>query len=309
MIFGIVLYFTCSLLHQKEYKTILLCALAYLAGLAVITAPLLAWFAAKDALWDLLYGTFIVPFSYSVLGVVTLNLPKRLLSFLLFPASIWSAAGAVLVTKSYRQPLGRFLLCCAAVSIAALIPGEGYFHYFLVTIPYITLSGVIVVTYICSHEKNSSLRRLLHVGMAVYLGALVVIFCFFFYQKWVNVDEVNRQELFSAQIDQEQGSMIPEDEKDCVLAYAGMQAAPWYNINDIIPCYKYCVSTFMLPVDSIRAEYADMLETDPPLWYVIAPAILSSEEPFDKMVSDALAEHYELVSSPENGLYLYRYNA
>lgn len=308
LVFGIVLYFTCSLLYRKQFKHLLACAAAYLAGLAVVTAPMLLWFAAKDALWDMIYGTFIVPFAYAGNGILTRSQDGwKQVAIHMLPILI--TAAAVLFTRSFRKPLGRFILCCSVISAAALIPGEVYAHYYILVTPYVTLGTILACSCMRQREKGSPMRWTVMVA----LSACMLLLAVASYKVNANIvrrvfDQSGWRSYISAENQDflELGSLIPDNERDRVLAYATMWSAQWYNINDILPCYRYCMSAFMLSVPEIMDEYAQMLDQDPPLWYFVGSSVPESQLSFDMMVANALAEKYEFIAHSESGFDLYR---
>lgn len=309
LIFGAVLYFTCSLLYKKSYKCLLYNALAYLAGLAVITVPLLLWFSARGALADLMQGTFIVPLLYSDGSMFQRTFDAWVRLFIgLIPILV--AVGGVLATGLYRQPLGRFTLCCGVVSAVALFPGQNSFiHYFMLAVPYVALDLILALDCIKRREKASVSHRLLTGCLTAYLIILFPMSAFGgAVSLWQLLDGGGWRTSIAALYASYKsvGDMIPADERDDVQAYVGSLAPSWYMVNDIMPHFKYCAYHHISVNKQLAREYEQMLDEDPPLWYVIWEEV----DPFEQIVRDALTEKYDLFAqqmTPENRtLSLYR---
>lgn len=262
IVYAVVLYNTCSLLRRGKYKQLLSNALAYIGGLAAVTVPLLVWFAAHGALHDLLEGTFLVPLAYAVKGVSARG-DKAWVKLILRLSPILAMLTALLLFRSYRQRLGRLLLCCGVVSILALIPGNGYSHYFTMAVPYVTLGAALVLRFLrtkpCEYPR---LRPLVIAGSILYCASLTAAAGFFGHQTiGAALDPVNAR-INAAYASQ--GALIPPQERDSVLVYAGDRAPIWYEVTGILPCYKHCAYNYMLLSDELVQDYAQMLETSPP---------------------------------------------
>lgn len=303
LIFSIVLYFVCSLLWEKRFKALLCNALAYVAGLAVVTVPVLVWFARHGALYDLVYGTFIVPFFYASGGMAGRSLWDWF-NILKDVSPILIVLGLILVLGLYRQRLGRMLLCCGFFSLLALLPGEAYAHYYTMAVPFVIL-GVVLVFRSFGQTPGKILGILIKAGAVVYVVVLVGAAVFFGAQSLsAALDPAVEAE---ARDYARQGAMIPPEEQDSVLAYAGNIAPRWYMTSGLMPCYRHCAYVYIELAQEMVEEYARMLEESPPKWFAVSDGLSPNGSPLDQIVLAALEEKYDLAAGPDGGsVALYR---
>lgn len=307
LIFGLVLYFTCSLLWQKKFKLLFQNAGAYLAGIALITVPIVAWFVSHDALGDMLFGTFIAPLRYAGLNAEQRTLAGyiKLVGDL---APVLAVVFLVLFFRLYRRPSGRLLLCCCAVSAAALLPGASYSHYFMVLTPYIPVGTALMLG--CRRGEGESAPRtkkwmdLLFAAYSVVLFAAGAYFGGVYSASYL-LPSVDQGVVGTLEAYTQQGALIPEQERDSVLLYAGSTASRWYEANRIIPCYKYCVSSFITYTPEAIEDFTRLMQTDPPLWIGTFTDRANAVGGFTDILYDALAEKYDLAADSA-GLSLYR---
>ncbi len=303
LIFGAVAYFVCALVRQKNWKCLALCALAYLGGLAAVSAPLVTWFASKGALGELLRGTFIAPLTYAGGGLAARD-ASQWLTLAKGMAPIAGAVGLVLLTRLHRQPLGRMILCCCAVSAAALVPGYAYTHYFIMVCPYVLLDAALLGTLLRSADGRRLAWLLAGLGTATLLiGALVPAGEAAGYIRRGMTQPVSERTASY----REQAALIPPEERDQVLAYETPPA--WYVICDILPCYRYCAFDLSTWQAQVTEEYIEMLRTDPPVWYAVSSDALGRGKPLDLAVAEVLARRYEPVHGASDGTVLYRLRA
>ncbi len=307
LIFGVVLYFTCSLLWRKKFKRLFQNAAAYLAGIALVTVPIVIWFTAHDALGDMLFGTFIAPLRYADINAERrsladfLNLGKNL-------APALAVAFFVLFFRLYRRPSGRLLLCCCAVSAAALLPGASFSHYFMVLTPYIPVGTALMLgCRLGGGESSPRTIKWVDFIFAAYSVILLVAGTYLggVYSASYLLPSVDQGVVGDLDAFIQQGALIPEQERDSVLLYAGSTASRWYEANRIIPCYKYCVSSFITETPEAIEDFSHLMETDPPLWFGTFTDRANAAGGFTDILYDALAEKYDLVSDGA-GLSLYR---
>lgn len=302
LIFGIVLYFSCSLLWQKKFKLLFQNAAAFLAGIALVTVPIIVWFVGHDALQDMLFGTFIAPLRYADLTAEHrtlsdyLNLGKDL-------APVLAVAFFVILFRLYRHQLGRLLLCCCGVSAAALMPGASFSHYFMVLTPYIPVGTALMLG--CRRgegESSPGTKRLANILFAAYSVVLFIAGAYLggVYSAKYLLPSIDQTAIDELDAYTQQGAMIPEQERDSVLLYAGSTASRWYEANRIIPCYKYCVSYFITQTPEAIEDFSTLMKTDPPLWLATYSGFPVPGEGFIGILYDALTEKYDLVISGAN---------
>ena len=298
LIYGAVLYFVCRLVHEKDWRTLGLCALAFLAGLAAVTAPVLAWFASRGAVHELIRGTFLIPLGYAEAGLNGRDWTQWVtLAWGVFPAL--AAMGLVLLTGLHRDSAGRLILCCAALSVAALLPGYAYSHYFTMIVPYVTLDAVLLAR--LARDRRKLAAALTGLGaLILILSALPAGNNSFWYIREGMARPVSDQ----IRAYRDQARLIPPEEQDSVLAYNIPPS--WYEVTDILPCYRYFAYAVGTWQEQVTDEYIEMLRTDPPKWFAVRTETLSRNSRLEAAILDALAERYELVNTAAEGTGLYR---
>lgn len=302
LIFAVVLYYTCSLLYNRKIKLLLYNALAFIGGLAAVTVPLLIWFAAHGALYDLMEGTFIVPIVYALNGVSGRE-DMAWIKFALRLSPILAVVVAIVMFRLHRQRLGRMLLCCCVMSIVGLVPGNGYSHYFTLEVPYITLGVALVFQFLRDRPAERPwLRPLVIMGAVLYCVCLVLVSGHFWRRALnsaIDPDLIRVNRVYAAQ-----GAMIPPQEQDSVLVYAGAYAPCWYEVTGLLPCYKHCAYEYISLSDKLIEDYTQMLNTDPPRWFAVR-ANLHDYSVLDCTVKAVLEEKYEQASERGGGIILY----
>lgn len=306
IICGIILAFVILLCIEKSYAVLFANAGMVFAGVVLITLPIVAYFAAHDALVAFFEAAFVDNFVYAFAGAETktaLDVLTVLVRLLLYPVSLIVTYRLVRVGALSRS-VAVLVVCMGSVSAPLLFLGYGYLHYMLVFAPVMVLTLCVVGKAYLEHALCP--RRPFLAFVAVLCIALAPFAYRFARQVGVNIamdffDYLDDEIASVAQIME----YVPEEDADSVWAYD--VNARFYLYADVLPCYTYFVSQSFhsQAAPDIAAEIDAMLiSEDAPQWIVVGTALegLASET-----LQTVLAEEYTLVDTADYGLGLYLY--
>ncbi len=226
MICGLALAITIILIKEKRLKTLFGCACSVLLGIFFISMPILLYFYSVDALYDMLYGTFIHNFLYVSSNIQSnmLLIAKLLVLLILTLLTLFNCK-----TFSNNKNYILLVICSYISTLIALYIGPGFNNYYIIAIPLITYLMPPIIS-IFTNKMNKSLK----VFIISYVCIIFIVGCFLpqLYYKFsfsnIGFDDF---EIFIKK-------NISEIDKDNVLAL-GLFTAPAYLYGDFFPCYKY----------------------------------------------------------------------
>lgn len=227
MICGICLAIIIIIIKEKKFKQLLICALSFGLGIITITIPILLYFYKVDAIYDMIYGTFIHNFLYinSNLGTNMSIFARILMAFILTILLIFNC-------KKYSNiPYYNLIAFFSYFAILlAVNMGIKSNNYYIISIPLIAIFLPPVIDVFTSKNMNILFKYF----VILYICIIFILGCFLpqFYHKisFKNIGLENLNSFINKNIN--------EDDKDKVLAL-GLFTAPVYLYADIFPCYKY----------------------------------------------------------------------
>lgn len=267
-------------LRNRRDALYLLRYAAVTTGACVLTAlPFVLYFAAQDALHDMLMGTFIHNYLYllgntaqrSITGTVAVALKSSaLLVFLLF---LWRGR------KRITAPRGAEAATAGFIVLSLLIPacGPESSHYFITAAPAIGLTFVISDT----RYKTTALL-IAAVLLLPFAGDAAHLLAGFRRYNFIR----NYQDDIDAA--QHLASHIPADERDRVWACDTHAAI--YVYGDLLPCFRYFTlqSSHAQHNPEITPAIARMMQENPPLWLIVSTPMGKDETPGQEAVLQAL---------------------
>lgn len=272
---------------------LLRCAGGFIAGMAVVFAPVMLWLAANGALGEAVYGSILHNMMYSGTGDASRIQTLLHTSYghtALLMAGI-SFLGAVLLAARNKTLSLALAAGAAAGLLAAFISRKYYAHYLILGVPAAIAGLCVLLSFAARMKKRIGMGAALFVLLisVVYLGSKGVETNRWRLSEREGLDAfiINAQELYA---------QVPEEERDQFMAY---RVEPrWYVAAEALPCMRYFFLQEILAqadpevMDEIVAEF----ETEPPKWLVI---YYNREfyPPYDERVADIFASRYEFIDA------------
>lgn len=301
------------LIHNKQWGNLLNNLFLGILGLAVVTVPVCLYYYRHGALDDMLYATFLHNLIYAKNDTHDPILSAKILYYLiLFAPGIYACIVYLKRWRSERSRAYASLLFATGLTYAMLAYTNVYAHYFMLGLPLFAVAVAVGegdrsfadvwknAVLIASKEKGKAKGT-----MSAFLILLTVVFagmsaysaCAPIYKTYLT--DIAYDEY--AQV-QKGVSVIPEEERDSVIAYDIL--ANYYFHADIVPCYKYYTLQKWMTTDKVNVdgEFLNYVAEDHPMW-VIIPTDENSEG-----IRNVLAKEYSCELSDDVYSY-YRYCA
>ena len=270
------------LVSKKQWTNLLVNLICGLAGIVVVACPVFLYYYSRNAMNDMIYGAFLHNLIYAKNNthypILSSSLPYFLILFLpgLYAIGIF--------WKKWRTERKReygALLFAAVLTYAMLTYTNIYLHYFMLGIP-IVITAVAAeggrpyevvrkkMTGMLSEKGGfkglqTGFAALVLTGItAIYLLLAGLSACAPIYKTYLtDIAESEYEQV------QEGTSIIPEEERDSVIAYNAL--ANYYYHADIIPCYKYFTLQKWMTTEKVNVnqEFICFLEEKHPLWVVL----------------------------------------
>lgn len=227
MICGLSLAITIILIKEKKLKQLLICALSFILGIITIAVPIFLYFYKVDAVYDMLYGTFIHNFLYISSNINTnMSIFARIImAFILTALLIFNCKN--------NSDIKYYKLVVILSYITTLITvnmGIKTNHYYILALPLIAIFMPPIID-VFTNKKMNILFKIFVIG---YVCIIYFLGCFipqFFHKiSFPNIGLENLNSFVEKNIN--------ENDKDKILAL-GLFTAPAYLYADIMPCYKY----------------------------------------------------------------------
>lgn len=299
---GVILAFIIIMIKQKKISCIFKNAAAFLIGMVLPMIPIALWYWKNDALEYLWWGAFLFNFNYAVSAWEVRTLWEKVRPYLsAVPYLVVLLLTAGKIKEKDEKQDGYWLLgISATVTIAALMFGYSYMHYFTIFLPFIAIAFCMIL------EKFSVTLKKQKILLVFAAFVLAVPFL------WQAARNAGKSILFTIgwydQLEEEIRvfmDQIPEEDRDSVWGN-GTAFSRVFCVSGITPCFPYFdnapVHYVMEPKMNDRT--VEMFETDPPKWIVVATIGESHIDAMEKYIP----EKYELydVSDGEKHLELYR---
>ena len=234
------------LMHEKDngFKNVLEYLISALAGFALITLPIVAYYSLIGEFGEWLYANITFNFDYIANSAGESNSACALF----YLSMIALACSFMFVKKTKNADIRIFLI----PSIAIAMIGKGYFHYWTVTLPFIAIVYLLMIDRIW-HEKDNNdrpvrMRRML-VMILVALSLFIVAEDTFINAQAVNYYAKNESidltgKTYDYQIASDELAMAVKKETGRTLDEVYMVDCPGhvYIAEDIVPtqvAYSY----------------------------------------------------------------------
>lgn len=242
---AIILYWMIVLIKQGRWKKLLSHLGIGLLGIVTVVIPILCYFLIRDSFYEMIYAVFLFNLRYST-GSGFLH---RLASLNTWAHLVILFAPLVLAMLVFGGRLrdGRLkaaLELILVLNMVSLFLGQGYNHYFTITVPLEALMCICMIFRPDHNRKESETapkrfpELLLRIGFAgVAAGyCILAVRIIALNVRDYYVDDAVRKEY---EVVQECLSDIPDEERDAVLGY--LVPAEYYLMGDVIPCFRYPV--------------------------------------------------------------------
>ena len=266
----LILCIAIDLIIKKQFKNLAANILAGLAGIIIVAAPICLYFYLHEALYDMLYATFLYNLLYaeesSHISIFSAQLPKLVVLY----APIVFALLIFIKEKSKPKAFRLTMITATALSLLMLIYANVYEHYFTLAIPVFTVAVAIALPdadirriFKTAGGKKSAVAIALGVITVVYIGLSAYRAAAPIYKGYLTDISYDRYHQMSAAAD-----IIPENERDSVI---GFSIPPeWYMDCDVVPCYKYYIFQHWWTTSEldVYGEFLNYVETEHPKWLI-----------------------------------------
>ena len=264
---AIVLTIVIILIINREWKNLLFNAGAFVIGLLIAVLPMVAFFASKGLLYEMLSQVFLYGVQYTSSagseGSGFVLLFTGTYKAALFPIIIGLATSLLFIKHNWRITL--LLWSSSIASLAAIaLSGRNFEHYYALLVPVIAL--IISILCICVSEHNWDAKK----GVAI---VCFVVFILSFYgicmldREYVTYSKTVAQGNASDEAIVDVASHITDD----ATVYCWTAQPRWYMYADKFPCVRYCGwQTEQMNADpSIQEELEQIFRYNPPSWLVL----------------------------------------
>lgn len=298
IIFSLILGILLDLIRKRQFKNMVANLAAGLLGIATIAIPICLYFYVHQALYDMLYATFLYNLLYAEESS-HLHLWENILFLVLYAPAVFSTAVFMKCREQYDRALIETLLIASILSLLMLLYANVYEHYFTLAIPVFTVAVAMAA-------PDPKLRELLHPSkkasvMLVCLGLIVLAHSGLsayraaapLYKSYLTDIAYDRYHQMS-----DSANTIPEDERDNVLGLG--IPVEWYLDMDITPCYKYYTlqQWWSTSENDVYGDTVAFVESSHPAWLI-------TKAGSDYGV-DEIEKSYELVEENDYASF-YRY--
>ncbi len=312
---AIIFYWMIVLIGERKGRELLQHIGIGLLGIFTIAVPIAGWFALRGSLYDMIYATFLFNFRYSSHVSFLQNLTNlNTLAHMIILFAPLLLAMLVFGVRIRDRRLAAALELIMAMNMISLFMGNGYNHYFTITVPLEALMCICMVYpqgCICrgkaecglqeQNEENGSaahadrksrMRKmavlLVRIGFCGVLAAYTILAARIVV---LNVRDyyIRQTPVKEYETVQECLSRIPEEDRAYVLGYNA--PAKYYLMGEILPCFRYGI----LQENWSRSDAAIMEEVVQYLAEGEAKWVMAEAGCDQPDVLHVLEEQYELV--------------
>ena len=191
MLVPMIVWFIISI-RRRQYRIMIINILCMLAGAAIITLPIIIFFAATHALGDLFHIYFII----NLTSYGTTSIMRILRSFglyftvgpLVLGLILWGIVSFAI--RHWRERAGWILLIAFLVNSVLLIwSSKGIIYYYGGLVPYAILGVIDILTLISSKLTIQRYHKLILTGFALACMAITIPFSILTYEWGRGKDE------------------------------------------------------------------------------------------------------------------------
>lgn len=273
------------LIVKKQFANLFLNLLCGFLGMLAVAAPVIIYFAMKDALYEMIYATFTFNFLYAknighspVLVDLTTYLPLYL------PLVLSVIMTGKKIIKKGCEFFDIMTGAIVAANFICLIMGNKYAHYFAVFMPVF----VLVLTRYASFDVKELMTKIIVLATVFNLGLAGYSFATAFAGNYITKSvKIKSEEI------KEITKIIPEQERNSVIGYN--IRADVYMMADIMPCYKYWTFQDWWSYNNpqIKTDFINYIKEEEPLWVLTNPLQL------DIYNEEVLQGKYNLLAQNE----------
>ena len=277
------------LVFRKRIKNLVFNLASGLLGIFIVFLTFCIYFMLNNALYDMMYATFLFNFKYVLTGnaykksmykLIVLSLPQILVFFS-------SLAGMLFSQKGNKKNV-CFNICVAIISLITecyFISGMTFKHYFLTGAVFIPV--VIMLTGDCKGMGQVFFNIIIFLFTAIccltFLTHTIAWYSDIYSEEKMtdNKSRIEKLEYFS--------SLIPDDKRDKVFVYQS-SCNELYAVTDLCPVQRFpYITEFLEYVDpEIKEEVMNSFETMSPE-YVITGLVVDTD------IKSLLNEKYEIL--------------
>ncbi len=294
---AVILFWMIVLIGQKRWKTLLLHLGVGLLGIATVVVPILLYFLLRGTLYDMIYAVFLFNLRYST-GSGFLN---RLTSLNTWAHLVILFSPLVLAMLVFGSRIrdGRLkaaLELILVLNMVSLFLGQGYNHYFTITVP---LEALLCICLVRQPEQDgdkpkTSLQRWMDLLIRIGFAGVAAGYCILA----VRIIALNGRDYYlddAVQTEYEavRGCLsdIPDEERDDVLGY--LVPGEYYLMGDVTPCFRYAVlqESWGSIEEQILEDTMQCLSSGEAKWVMI-----TTEEYTNQRALAILDRNYEIVN-------------
>lgn len=290
-----VVVITFYLIKMRKWKNLLHNVIAFLAGSMLLLCPFVIYFGIKGQLYQFYFGTIGFNLLYQkrieswIIGADMHTWVQFAIVYIAYFTIFISGILALMLHKY------RLVIYCVVLALAEswlFLGGAGFSQYGIIAIPNITLFWVLLL------ELGVKYSKLVHRLSVLFLCGYVL----FTGGRMVNRIAENMTVKEDSATEEIDGliAYIPEEDRDCFIAYGDDTLKAVYLKYHIDPCYPYFAiqewhASFS---NAVRESIHQTFQSEKAKW------ILAGET--TNGIQDILDEHYELVAKT-NGYRLYHH--
>lgn len=306
MLCGLVAAVVVMLISRKQWKNLFQNAGCFLIGTAIILIPVGWYFIRIAAIDDLILGMFRLAGNYAGYGAGRISFRAMAVWFGKNSLLLFSMTAAWLYARREDAKCGYAVLFSQSALMLVLMLGNGYLHYFTLVVPAFYISMGMLYQMLGGWSMTAVRKFTLKSRKITVMIAALFFVAVVYYGKYSALTTggnllkaVTRYYEDTYDAIKEQTELIPEEERNSVLAY---NIRPrWYVIGELQPCYRLGAyqENFTRLIPELAKEQEEKLNQDPPVWVAVEQEYLDCPQ-----LEEMLKKDYEKVDETE-GITLY----
>lgn len=306
-IVGIVLASIIIYIIKKDYKSLLLYLFYGILGIIAGALPVILYFSLHNSISDMIYCVFIVGFKRSIDYGQKIDLKWELKISGCYFALIFSLLQLLKLKDKSDDTVKHIdmhvlILCMSIITAISLHLGTPYIYYFTTAYPAMLFALIILLNI----HNPMILFKTWRIDIPLIVFAVFMGYIVSWTGDTLSTVIYNRDaEFYGKYVNDalEMGAFIPESDRDSVFSFnMDMQ---WFEINHILPCYKYQINLpyFASIEPGIETEILEFLKTTPPKWLVVGDDLDTSLPEVDEYILD---NYQNIYNNDYGALYLIR---
>ncbi|MCR4936768.1 MAG: hypothetical protein K5987_01240 [Lachnospiraceae bacterium] len=277
-----------SLIYRKRLKNLMLNMVAGLMGVLIVFLPFCIYFMLQDALYDMMYATFLFNFKYLLTGnAYKKSMYKLLLLSLPQIAIFFSALAGMFSSKENKRGV-FFNICVAVISFVTeyyFISGMTFKHYFL------TGAVFIPVLIMFTGDHKGIVRLFSNIIICLFTGICIATFFTHTITWYSDIYSEERKADYKSRMDTLEYlcSLIPDSKHNKVYVYQ-TTCNELYAVTDLGPVQRFpYITEFLEYVDpDIKEEIKNSFNT-------ILPEYVITGRVGDTDISALINERYDVI--------------